>query len=120
MHYFETEFIKYKNNQLFVDDIKVEELAKEFETPLYIYSKNHFIKQYQEFENAFKNINYKIFYAMKANFNLSVINEFVKLGSGVDANSEGELYRALKTGVDPSKVVLTSVGKTKNEIKKMF
>ena len=54
---------------------------------------------------------------MKANFNLSVINTFVKLGSGVDANSEGELFRALKTGVDPSKVILTSVGKTKNEIK---
>ena len=117
MHYIETEFIKYKNNQLFVDDIKVAELAKEFETPLYVYSKNHFIKQYQDFENAFKDINRKIFYAMKANFNLSVISTFVKLGSGVDANSEGELFRALKTGVAPSKVILTSVGKTKNEIK---
>jgi len=117
MHYFETEFIRYKNNQLFVEDINVKDLVKEFETPLYIYSKNHFINQYKEFENAFKGIDHKIFYAMKANFNLSVINTFVKLGSGVDANSEGELYRALKTGVDPSKVILTSVGKTKNEIK---
>jgi diaminopimelate decarboxylase len=54
---------------------------------------------------------------MKANFNLSVINTFVKLGSGVDANSEGELFRALKTGVDPLNLILTSVGKTKNEIK---
>jgi diaminopimelate decarboxylase len=117
MHYFENEHIRYKNNQLYVEDINVNKLAKEFETPLYIYSKNHFIKHYNEFENAFKDINHKIFYAMKANFNLSVINTFVKLGSGVDANSEGELYRALKTGVDPSKVILTSVGKTKNEIK---
>ena len=117
MHYLETEFIKYKNDQLYVDDIKVAQLAKEFGTPLYIYSKNHFIKQYKEFNNAFKNINHKIFYAMKANFNLSVINTFVKLGSGVDANSEGELFRALKTGVEPTKVILTSVGKTKNEIK---
>ena len=117
MHYLETEFIIYKNDQLYVDDIKVVELAKEFGTPLYIYSKNHFIKQYKKFQNAFKDINHKIFYAMKANFNLSVINTFVKLGSGVDANSEGELFRALKTGVEPSKVILTSVGKTKNEIK---
>jgi len=117
MHYFETEFIKYKNNQLYVEDINVDDLAKEFETPLYIYSKNHFIKQYQAFGNAFKDIKHKIFYAMKANFNLSVINTFVELGSGFDANSEGELYRALKTGIDPSKVILTSVGKTKNEIK---
>jgi diaminopimelate decarboxylase len=117
MHYFETEFIKYKNNQLCVNEFKVEELAREFGTPLYIYSKNHFIKQYKVFENAFKDVNHKIFYAMKANFNLSVINTFVKLGSGVDANSEGELFRTLKTGVDSSKIILTSVGKTKNEIK---
>ena len=117
MHYLETEFIKYKHNQLYVDDFKVEELSKEFGTPLYVYSKNHFIKQYKDFENAFKNINHKIFYAMKANFNLSVINTFVKLGSGVDANSEGELFRALKTGIEPSKIILTSVGKTKNEIR---
>lgn len=117
MHYLETEFIKYKNNKLFVENIKVEDLAKEFETPLYIYSKNHFIKQYRDFENAFKDVNHKIFYAMKANFNLSVINTFVKLGSGVDANSEGELFRALKAGAEPSKIILTSVGKTKNEIK---
>jgi len=117
MQYFENELIRYKNNQLFVEDINVKDLVKEFETPLYIYSKNHFINQYKEFENAFRGIDHKIFYAMKANFNLSVINTFVKLGSGVDANSEGELYRALKTGVDPSKVILTSVGKTKNEIK---
>jgi diaminopimelate decarboxylase len=85
MHYFETEHIKYKNYQLFIEEINVNDLAKEFETPLYIYSKNHFIKQYQDFENAFKDINHKIFYAMKANFNLSVISTFVQLGSGVDA-----------------------------------
>lgn len=117
MLYFENEHINYKNNQLYVEDVNVKELAKEFETPLYIYSKNYFINQYKEFENAFKGINAKIFFAMKANFNLSVINTFVKLGSGVDANSEGELYRALKTGIDPLNIILTSVGKTKNEIR---
>jgi len=117
MKYFQTDFIKYKNNQLYIEEIEVEKLAKEFGTPLYIYSKNHFIKQYQNFENAFSNLNHKIFYAMKSNFNLSVINTFVKLGSGIDANSEGELFRALKAGADPSKIILTSVGKTKNEIK---
>lgn len=117
MHYFETEQIKFKNNELFIDDIRVEDLAKEFGTPLYVYSKNHFVNQYKDFGNAFRQINHKIFYAMKANFNLSVINTFVKLGSGVDVNSEGELFRALKTGISPSKIILTSVGKTKNEIK---
>lgn len=117
MQYFETDFIKYKNNELFIEEVEVEKLGKEFGTPLYVYSKNHFIKQYNDFKNAFSSINHKIFYAMKANFNLSIINTFVKLGSGIDANSEGELFRALKTGIDPSKIILTSVGKTKNEIK---
>ncbi|HEX9253101.1 MAG TPA: diaminopimelate decarboxylase [Ignavibacteriaceae bacterium] len=117
MHYIESEYISYKKNKLYVEDTSVNDLAKKFETPLYIYSKNHFIKQYKEFENAFKDINHKIFYAMKANFNLSVISTFVKLGSGVDANSEGELFRALKAGAEPLNIILTSVGKTKNEIR---
>lgn len=117
MHYFETQHINYRSNQLYVEEINVNDLAKEFGTPLYIYNKNHFINQYKEFEKAFNSANYKIFYAMKANFNLSVINTFVKLGSGLDVNSEGELYRAFKTGIDPKKIILTSVGKTKDEIK---
>lgn len=117
MQYLENEHIKYKSNHLYVEDINVNDLAKKFGTPLYIYSKNHFIEQYKMFENALKDVNHKIFYAMKANFNLSVINTFIYLGSGVDANSEGEFYRAIKAGANPNKIILTSVGKTKNEIK---
>ncbi|WP_290662020.1 diaminopimelate decarboxylase [Ignavibacterium sp.] len=117
MHYFETEFIKYKNNELFIENVKASDLIKEFGTPLYVYSKNHFITQYKKFEQAFSEINHQIFYAMKSNFNLSVINTFVQLGSGIDVNSEGELFRALKTGISPSKIILTGVGKTKEEIR---
>ncbi|WP_304042059.1 hypothetical protein [Ignavibacterium album] len=108
MHYFETEFIKYKNNELFIENVKASDLIKEFGTPLYVYSKNHFITQYKKFEQAFSEINHQIFYAMKSNFNLSVINTFVQLGSGIDVNSEGELFRALKTGISPSKIILTA------------
>ncbi|WP_337867030.1 diaminopimelate decarboxylase [Ignavibacterium sp.] len=117
MNYFETEFIRYKDNQLYVEDVSAKELAEQFGTPLYVYSKNHFITQYKKFEQAFKEIDHQIFYAMKSNFNLSVVDTFVKLGSGVDVNSEGELFRALKTNVDPQKIILTGVGKTKNEIR---
>ncbi|WP_304131930.1 diaminopimelate decarboxylase [Ignavibacterium album] len=117
MHYFETEFIKYKNNELFIENVKASDLIKEFGTPLYVYSKNHFITQYKKFEQAFSEINHQIFYAMKSNFNLSVINTFVQLGSGIDVNSEGELFRALKTGISPSKIILTGVGKTREEIR---
>lgn len=117
MQYFETEFIKYRDGELFIEEVPLKKLADDYGTPLYIYSKNHFINQYKDFTNAFKGIKHSIFYAMKANFNLSVINTFVQLGSGIDVNSEGELYRALKTGVHPHKIILTGVGKTKNEIK---
>jgi diaminopimelate decarboxylase len=117
MQYFETEFIKYINDELFIEEVPLKKLADDYGTPLYVYSRNHFKKQYNDFTSVFKNVNHKIFYAMKANFNLSVINTFVQLGSGVDVNSEGELYRALKTGVEPRNIILTGVGKTKNEIK---
>ncbi|MCL6495147.1 MAG: diaminopimelate decarboxylase [Ignavibacterium sp.] len=117
MNYFETEFIHYKNNQLYVEEVPAEELVKKFGTPLYVYSRNHFINQYKKFDSAFKEIDHQIFFAMKSNFNLSVIDTFVKLGSGVDVNSEGELFRALKTNVSSNKIILTGVGKTKNEIR---
>jgi len=99
MQYLENQNIKYKNNQLYVEGINVDDLVKEFETPLYIYSKNHFINQYKEFEDAFSQIKHKIFYAMKANFNLSVINTFVKLGSGVDLTPKGNYFVLLKPGL---------------------
>ncbi|MFO7526401.1 MAG: diaminopimelate decarboxylase [Ignavibacteriaceae bacterium] len=117
MQYFETEFIKYKNNELYIEDISLNHIAAQHGTPVYVYSKNYFIKRYQEFENAFENINHKIFYAMKSNFNLNVIKTFTDLGSGVDVNSEGELYRALKTGINTDKIIMSGVGKTSNEIK---
>lgn len=117
MNYFETEFIKYKNNQLYVEEVSAEELIKKFGTPIYVYSRNHFINQYKKFDTVFKEIDHQIFFAMKSNFNLSVIDTFVKLGSGVDVNSEGELFRALKTNVSSNKIILTGVGKTKNEIR---
>lgn len=117
MHYFETEFIKYKNDQLYIEEVPAEELVKKFGTPLYVYSRNHFINQYKKFANAFKEIDHQIFFAMKSNFNLSVVDTFVKLGSGVDVNSEGELFRALKTNIASDKIILTGVGKTKNEIR---
>ncbi|MCS7054146.1 MAG: diaminopimelate decarboxylase [Ignavibacterium sp.] len=116
MKYFETDQIKYINNELFIENVSLKKLANEYGTPLYVYSRNHFIKQFIDFSNAFKNIRHKIFYAMKANYNLNVINTFIRLGAGVDVNSEGELFRALKAGANPNKIILTGVGKTKNEI----
>lgn len=116
MQYFETEFINYKKNELFIEEVPLSKIAEQYGTPVYVYSKNHFINKYRDFSKAFSLINHRIFYAMKANFNLSVIDTFVKLGSGVDVNSEGELLRALKAGVNQRNIILTGVGKTRMEI----
>ncbi len=110
-------YFTYRENKLFCENVHVQKIAEEFGTPVYIYSKNFFIDSYNKFNNSFKDINHLIFFACKSNFNLSVIKTFADLGSGVDVNSEGELFRALKTGVNPRKIILSGVGKTPHEIR---
>ncbi len=117
MEYFESDYFHYKNNQLYCEEIPIQKIAEETGSPTYVYSKNYFIDRYKEFDKAFKELNHKIFFACKSNFNLSVIKAFVDAGSGVDVNSEGELLRALKVGVNPQKIIMSGVGKTPEEIK---
>ncbi|MFA6025221.1 MAG: diaminopimelate decarboxylase [Ignavibacteriaceae bacterium] len=116
MQPFPSTYFTYKNNQLHCEVVPVAEIVKQAGSPTYIYSKKYFEDAYKEFDAAFHEIHHKIFYAAKSNFNLSVIKTFLQLGSGVDVNSEGELYRALKAGAKPENIILTSVGKTKREI----
>jgi diaminopimelate decarboxylase len=117
MKYFDSDYFTYKDKSLYCEEVPVIKIAEEFGTPAYIYSKKYFIDRYKETDDAFKNIKHTIFFACKSNFNLSVISTFVKLGSGVDVNSEGELFRALKAGAKPDKIIMSGVGKTANEIK---
>ncbi len=117
MDFFESEIFTYKNSELYCDRLPVSEIAEKLGTPVYIYGKKFFEDRYREFTEAFKEVKHTIFYATKSNFNLNVIKTFTDLGSGVDVNSEGELYRALKVGVNPKKIILTGVGKSTREIK---
>jgi len=117
MNYFKSDYFTYKENQLHCEDVKLAELADKFGTPLFVYSKNFFVDKYKELADAFSSINHKIYFASKANFNLSVIKTFYDLGAGVDVNSAGEFYRAIKAGVNPKDMLLTGVGKTDEEIK---
>ena len=107
----------YKNNKLFCENVSVEELAKEYGTPLYIYSKNSFIEQYKRLESAFAELDKMICFATKSNSNLAVIKTFAELGSGFDIVTGGELFRIAKAGGDTTKVVFSGVGKTAEEIK---
>lgn len=117
MNYFNSKYFTYNNNELYCEDISLKDILKETGTPVYVYSQNYFIDRYKELDSAFNEINHSIFYAAKSNFNLSVIKTFADLGSGVDVNSEGELRRALKVGVDNDKIIFSGVGKTFEEIK---
>ena len=117
MNYFNSEYFTYNNNELFCEDISLKDILKETGTPVYIYSKKYFIDRFNELNSAFKEIDHTIFYAVKSNFNLSVIKIFTDMGSGVDVNSEGELLRALKVGVSNDKIIFSGVGKTPAEIK---
>ena len=117
MKYFESEYFTYKDNKLYCEQVPLSSITEKFGTPAYIYSKKYFVDRYKETENAFKSIKHSIFFACKSNFNLSVIKTFIDLGSGVDVNSEGELYRAIKAGAKPERLIMSGVGKTAQEIK---
>lgn len=107
----------YKNDRLFCGNVAVAQVAAEVPTPFYLYSAIHFRNQYQSFTSAFSKIPHQIFFAVKSNFNLSIISEFYKLGAHMDVNSEGEFFRAEKAGVSPRNMILTGVGKNPDEIR---
>lgn len=117
MKLFNSQYFTYRNGEMFCEDVKVSDLAKEYGTPVYVYSRKFFTDRFTEFTNAFKDIDHTVFFASKSNFNINVMKLFYDLGAGIDVNSGGELYRALKAGASPKRMLLTGVGKTKEEIK---
>ena len=107
---------QYTDRTLCCDEVKLEELAGTFGTPLFVTSAKSLIKSYKAFERAFDLLPHFTCYSVKANYNLSVIKTFAELGCGCDVNSGGELYRALKAGVLPEKIIFAGVGKKPEEI----
>ncbi|BDF96173.1 MULTISPECIES: diaminopimelate decarboxylase [Pseudoalteromonas] len=110
------DFFDYKNNQLHAEDIAVNELAAQYGTPCYIYSRKTFERHYLAFAEAATNHKNLVCYAVKANSNIAVLNVLARLGSGFDIVSKGELARVIEAGGDPSKVVFSGVAKTADEI----
>jgi diaminopimelate decarboxylase len=113
----ESPAFSYKNNHLCCGNVPLRDIVKLTDTPVYIYNKQFFLDRYNEFKNAFKGLDNSIFFSIKSNFNISVIKTFLDLGCGADVNSQGEMYRALKAGANPDKLILSGVGKTKDEIR---
>src|SRR5262249_3825167 len=91
--------------------------VKELGTPCYIYSHATLVRHFQVYDRAFATVPHIIAFAMKANSNLAILRLMAKEGSGVDIVSGGELFRALKAGVPPSKIVFAGVGKSSEEIR---
>ncbi|EWH08933.1 putative diaminopimelate decarboxylase [Catenovulum agarivorans DS-2] len=110
------DFFNYKQDQLFAEDVNVADIAAQFNTPAYIYSRAAIERHWQAFDTAAGEHPHLVCYAVKANSNLGVLNVMARLGSGFDIVSGGELARVIEAGGDPAKVVFSGVGKTEAEI----
>ncbi len=111
-------FIDYRDGQLMVEGVAAADLAREQGTPLFIYSKAAMLDALAAYQRGFAGRQALICYAMKANSTLAVLRTFVEAGCGLDIVSGGELERALRAGVQPSKVIFSGVGKTRAEMKR--
>ena len=110
MHSFE-----YRQGELYCEQVPVSRIVKELGTPCYIYSHATLVRHFQVYDRAFAAVPHIIAFAMKANSNLAILRLMAKEGSGVDIVSGGELFRALKAGMPPSKIVFAGVGKSAEE-----
>ena len=107
---------KYKNAELYAEDVPVSRIAKEFGTPVYIYSHNTLLRHLNAYRQAFDGHKHIICFALKANSNSALLKLLAKNGSGADVVSGGELYLALKAGIPAKKIVYAGVGKSDDEI----
>ena len=110
------DFFQYKNNQLMAENLPVKQLAEQFGTPLYVYSRATLERHWHAFNNAFGEHPHLVCFAVKSNPNIAILNIMAKLGSGFDIVSQGELDRVLAAGGDAGKVVFSGVAKSRQEI----
>lgn len=110
------DFFQYKNNQLMAENLPVKQLAEQFGTPLYVYSRATLERHWHAFNNAFGEHPHLVCFAVKSNPNIAILNVMAKLGSGFDIVSQGELERVLAAGGDAAKVVFSGVAKSHQEI----
>jgi diaminopimelate decarboxylase len=106
----------YQNGALYCEDVKLDGLAEEYGTPLYVYSAGTIVDHFTRLDAALSGIDHEIAYAVKANSNLSVLRLLATKGAGFDIVSGGELFRVIKAGGDPAHCTFAGVGKTREEI----
>lgn len=107
---------EYRNGELFAENVPLRRIAAEVGTPAYVYSLATLTRHFKVFNDAFARVPHIVCFSVKANSNLALLRAFARQGSGFDIVSGGELFRALKAGGDPKKIVFSGVGKKKDEI----
>lgn len=109
-------FFKYKNGVLYAENIPITEIIANVGTPAYIYSYKTLLRHFKAYDEAFRDIPHIICFALKANSNSAIIKLLANYGCGADVVSGGELFKAIKSGISPEKIVYAGVGKTEEEI----
>jgi diaminopimelate decarboxylase len=108
---------QYRHGELYCEDVPLSRIATEVGTPCYVYSHATLVRHFRAVDAAFQGMPHLIAFSVKANSNLAILRILAQEGSGADIVSGGELFRALKAGVPPSKIVFAGVGKTRDEIR---
>ena len=106
----------YQGNTLYCEKLPVEQIGKQFGTPLYIYSRNSIVSHCRYIEKSFGTVNHLTTYAVKANANRAILSTIAQEGIGADIGSGGELQLALESGFPPSLITYSGVGKRRDEI----
>ncbi len=107
---------QYKKGELYCEDVPVRSIAQRIGTPFYLYSGKTLANHFKAFDNAFSGVPRIICFALKSNSNSAVLRLLGREGAGADIVSGGELFRALRAGIDPRKIVYAGVGKRRDEI----
>ena len=111
-----TDRFTYRNDEMYCEGVPLREIVDAVGTPAYVYSLAQLRDAFRSFDQAFAASRHLVCFSVKANSNLAVLRAFVNEGSGFDIVSGGELFRVLKAGADPGKVVFSGVGKTREEM----
>ncbi len=111
MHHF-----NYHDDQMYCEDVPISRIAREVGTPFYLYSHATLQRHFLAFQKAFEGMSHLICFSAKSNSNLAVLRLFANLGGGLDIVSGGELFRGLRAGIPPDRIVFSGVGKREDEI----
>jgi diaminopimelate decarboxylase len=111
-------FLARRGSSLFLEDCALSALAREYGTPLYVYSRNAMLAALSSYREPLAGRRHLVCYAMKANSTLAVLQTFAEAGCGFDIVSGGELERVLAVGVPGERIVFSGVGKTRAEMRR--